>query len=79
MSPMATMDARSDSLAAGEAALERGAWAEARAAFERALGTGAGPEMRWEYPDRAALRAHLSSGPAAKAMEGVGEERVAAG
>jgi LuxR family maltose regulon positive regulatory protein len=41
---MATMDARSGSLAAGEAALERGAWEEARAAFERALATGAGPE-----------------------------------
>jgi LuxR family transcriptional regulator, maltose regulon positive regulatory protein len=41
---MATVDARSGSLAAGEAALERGAWQEARAAFERALATGAGPE-----------------------------------
>jgi DNA-binding CsgD family transcriptional regulator len=38
------MDARSDLLAAGEMALERGAWEEARAAFERALATGAGPE-----------------------------------
>lgn len=34
---------------------------------------------RWEYPDReTALRAHLSSGPAAKAMKAAGEERVAA-
>jgi LuxR family maltose regulon positive regulatory protein len=41
---MATVDARSGSLAAGEAALEHGAWQEARAAFERALATGAGPE-----------------------------------
>jgi LuxR family maltose regulon positive regulatory protein len=44
MSPMATMDARSGSLAAGEAALQRGAWAEARAAFERALAQAAVPE-----------------------------------
>ena len=44
MSRMATMDARSDALAAGEAALERGAWEEARAAFERALAAAAGPE-----------------------------------
>jgi SAM-dependent methyltransferase len=34
---------------------------------------------RWEYSDReTALRAHLSSGPAAKAIRAVGEERVAA-
>jgi ubiquinone/menaquinone biosynthesis C-methylase UbiE len=34
---------------------------------------------RWDYPDReTALRAHLSSGPAAKAIKQVGEERVAA-
>jgi hypothetical protein len=34
---------------------------------------------RWEYPDReTALRAHLSSGPAAKAIKHAGEERVAA-
>jgi DNA-binding CsgD family transcriptional regulator len=41
---MATMDARSDALAAGQAALERGAWEQARAAFERALAAEAGPE-----------------------------------
>jgi ubiquinone/menaquinone biosynthesis C-methylase UbiE len=34
---------------------------------------------RWEYPDRrTALRGHLSSGPAVKAIMHVGEERVAA-
>jgi SAM-dependent methyltransferase len=34
---------------------------------------------RWEYPDRdTALRAHLSSGPAARAIESAGEARVAA-
>jgi SAM-dependent methyltransferase len=34
---------------------------------------------RWEYPDReTALRAHLSSGPAAKAIKQVGQESVAA-
>jgi Amidohydrolase len=42
--PMATVDDRGGSLAAGEAALERGAWEEARAAFDRALATGGGPE-----------------------------------
>jgi LuxR family transcriptional regulator, maltose regulon positive regulatory protein len=41
---MATRDARSDSLAAGEAALERGDWGEARAKFEQALAGGAAPE-----------------------------------
>jgi LuxR family transcriptional regulator, maltose regulon positive regulatory protein len=41
---MATKHARSDSLAAGEAALERGAWEEARAAFEGSLAEGASPE-----------------------------------
>jgi AraC-like DNA-binding protein len=44
VSGMATMDARSDSLAAGEAALGRGDWGEARAKFEQALAGGAGPE-----------------------------------
>jgi SAM-dependent methyltransferase len=34
---------------------------------------------RWEYPDHeTALRAHLSSGPAAKAIGTAGEDRVAA-
>jgi SAM-dependent methyltransferase len=34
---------------------------------------------RWDYPDRETmLRAHLSSGPAAKAIKSVGQERVAA-
>jgi SAM-dependent methyltransferase len=34
---------------------------------------------RWEYPDRdTALRAHLSAGPAAKAIKHANEERVAA-
>jgi ubiquinone/menaquinone biosynthesis C-methylase UbiE len=34
---------------------------------------------RWEYPDsETALRAHLSSGPAAKAIEHAGDERVEA-
>jgi SAM-dependent methyltransferase len=34
---------------------------------------------RWDYPDReTALRAHLSSGPAAKAIRHAGEERVVA-
>lgn len=33
---------------------------------------------RWEYPDReTALRGHLASGPAAKAIKAVGEEQVA--
>jgi DNA-binding CsgD family transcriptional regulator len=41
---MTTMDARSDALAAGEAALGRGAWEEARAAFERAVAAEAGPD-----------------------------------
>jgi LuxR family transcriptional regulator, maltose regulon positive regulatory protein len=44
MSRMATMDARSDPLAAGEAALERGAWKEALTAFQGAVAAGAGPE-----------------------------------
>ena len=39
-----TDDARRDLLAAGEAALERGAWAQARAAFEGALAVDGGPE-----------------------------------
>jgi LuxR family transcriptional regulator, maltose regulon positive regulatory protein len=38
------MGSRSDSVAAGEAALERGGWKEALAAFERAVEAGAGPE-----------------------------------
>jgi SAM-dependent methyltransferase len=34
---------------------------------------------RWEYPDRdTALRGHLASGPAAKAIKAAGKERVAA-
>jgi hypothetical protein len=34
---------------------------------------------RWEYPDReTTLRASLSSGPAVKAIQAVGEDRVAA-
>jgi ubiquinone/menaquinone biosynthesis C-methylase UbiE len=34
---------------------------------------------RWEYPDlETALRGHLSAGPAVKAIESAGEERVAA-
>ena len=34
---------------------------------------------RWEYPDReTALRGHLASGPAAKAIKEAGEERVTA-
>lgn len=34
---------------------------------------------RWEYPDReTALRAHLSAGPAARAIKTAGEDRVAA-
>ena len=34
---------------------------------------------RWEYPDReTALRGHLASGPAARAIKAAGEERVAA-
>lgn len=34
---------------------------------------------RWSYPDRETmLRAHLSSGPAAKAIKNAGEERVTA-
>jgi DNA-binding CsgD family transcriptional regulator len=41
---MSTMDARSDLLAAGEEALERGDWADARAAFERAVEQEATPE-----------------------------------
>jgi LuxR family transcriptional regulator, maltose regulon positive regulatory protein len=44
MSPVTTMDAPGDLLAVGEAALQRGVWDEARAAFERALAAGAGPE-----------------------------------
>jgi LuxR family maltose regulon positive regulatory protein len=44
MSLMATLDAGSDSVAAAEAALERGAWEEAFAEFERAIVAGAGPE-----------------------------------
>jgi SAM-dependent methyltransferase len=39
----------------------------------------AGFSTRWTYPDHATmLRAHLSSGPAAKAIKQVGKERVAA-
>lgn len=38
------MDARSDPLGAGEAALGRGAWEEALVAFERAVTAGAAPE-----------------------------------
>jgi LuxR family maltose regulon positive regulatory protein len=41
---MATTDDRSDPLAAGEAALARGAWQEARDLFEEAVADGAGPE-----------------------------------
>jgi LuxR family transcriptional regulator, maltose regulon positive regulatory protein len=41
---MPTVDARGDFIAAGEAALERGAWEEARAAFERALANAEAPE-----------------------------------
>jgi SAM-dependent methyltransferase len=45
------------------------------------LTPGAAAEFRtrWDYPDRETmLRAHLSSGPAAKAIRAVGETRVAA-
>jgi SAM-dependent methyltransferase len=36
-------------------------------------------DARWEYPDReTALRGHLASGPAAKAIKGAGADRVAA-
>ena len=38
------MDADADLLAVGEAALARGAWEEARAAFERALAAAPAPE-----------------------------------
>jgi LuxR family transcriptional regulator, maltose regulon positive regulatory protein len=41
---MATIDDRSDFLAVGEAALQRGAWEQARVAFERAVATAAGPD-----------------------------------
>ena len=44
MALMATLDAGSDSFAAAEAALERGAWEEAFVDFERAIGAGVGPE-----------------------------------
>jgi ubiquinone/menaquinone biosynthesis C-methylase UbiE len=42
--------------------------------------SGAGElSTRWEYPDgETAVRAHLSAGPSAKAIEHAGEERVAA-
>jgi LuxR family maltose regulon positive regulatory protein len=43
MSRIVTMDACSDPLGVGEAALGRGAWEEARAAFDRAVAAGAGP------------------------------------
>jgi SAM-dependent methyltransferase len=42
-------------------------------------GRAAELSTRWDYPDReTALRAHMSAGPAAKAIEHAGEERVAA-
>jgi LuxR family transcriptional regulator, maltose regulon positive regulatory protein len=41
---MATSDLLADRLAAGDAALARGAWKEARALFDDALAHGAGPE-----------------------------------
>jgi LuxR family transcriptional regulator, maltose regulon positive regulatory protein len=41
---MEAPDARSESLAAGEVAIARGAWDEARTAFERVLAAGAEPE-----------------------------------
>ncbi len=41
MSPMATRDAHSDLLATGETDLDRGAWDEALASFERAVAADA--------------------------------------
>jgi DNA-binding CsgD family transcriptional regulator len=41
---MATRDARGDPVSAGELALTRGAWDEARTHFEEAVADGAGPE-----------------------------------